>query len=112
MGCAWCAEQLKRSNNSIIHKAYKLGLNRRKTGRKPRLLFKNGYLWLSFEGGQEPLHRMIMELKIGRKLKPDEIVHHKDGNSWNNCPDNLEIVNRATHMKLHEKERDLKGRFV
>jgi len=112
MGCAYCAEQLNRSQVAVSHKASRLKLNRRKTGRKPRILIKDGYIWLSYEGGQEPLHRMIMELTVGRKITSQEIVHHKDGNSWNNNPENLEIVNRATHMKLHEKERDSKGRFV
>ena len=35
--------------------------------------------------------RIVMEEKLGRKLLPDEQVHHKDKNPLNNDPDNLEI---------------------
>ena len=48
-----------------------------------------------------PLHRYIMELHLGRKLRSDEIVHHKDGYKDNNESDNLEITNCHDHMKKH-----------
>lgn len=46
-------------------------------------------------------HRVIMERIVGRKLRSDEIVHHKDGNLRNNDPANLELTNRRDHAKLH-----------
>lgn len=53
-------------------------------------------------------HRVVAEQMIGRKLKPDEHVHHKDGNKQNNDPSNLEVMNRIEHLKLHAKERQEK----
>ena len=50
-------------------------------------------------------HRYIVEQKIGRKLKSDEIVHHIDGNKRNNDPSNLTIMSRAEHAKLHARMR-------
>jgi HNH endonuclease len=47
------------------------------------------------------LHRIIVEAKLGRFLKEDEIVHHKDGNPENNHWDNLEVMSQAEHAKQH-----------
>lgn len=52
-------------------------------------------------------HRIIAERMLGRKLRPDEVVHHIDGNKRNNAPENLMVLTRAEHAKLHA---DLKRR--
>lgn len=46
-------------------------------------------------------HKIIIEKILGRKLRKNEIVHHKDGNTQNNDFGNLEIKTRAEHMILH-----------
>ena len=47
-------------------------------------------------------HRKVMEILLGRELSSNEIVHHKDGNSDNNKPTNLELVNgKYSHLLLH-----------
>lgn len=46
-------------------------------------------------------HRLVMAEKLGRSLSSDEIVHHLDGDKQNNDPDNLVLVDRATHMRRH-----------
>lgn len=46
-------------------------------------------------------HRLVMEEKLGRLLKENELVHHLDGNTKNNNPDNLVVVSTIEHMKLH-----------
>ena len=51
-------------------------------------------------------HRFIVEKSIGRKLTPNEIVHHIDGNKRNNSLDNLMIMTRAEHARLHYRELD------
>ena len=43
-------------------------------------------------------HRLVMESKIGRLLKPNEIVHHIDGNRLNNDPTNLCLTTRGKHQ--------------
>jgi hypothetical protein len=47
-------------------------------------------------------HRVVMEEKLGRRLLPGEIVHHKDENTRNNDPDNLELLpSQSDHAKVH-----------
>lgn len=51
------------------------------------------------------MHRVIMEAKLGRKLKSNEHVHHIDGNRHNNEPQNLTVLKRIDHLRHHAKER-------
>lgn len=50
-------------------------------------------------------HRYVMMLKLGRPLSPKEQVHHKDGNTLNNSPENLEVMNASDHMRHHMSGR-------
>lgn len=36
-------------------------------------------------------HRLVMEDKLGRKLRKGENVHHLNGDRLDNAPDNLEL---------------------
>lgn len=49
--------------------------------------------------------KYLVETSIGQYLNADEVVHHIDGNPNNNKLDNLEIVNRSSHTRLHVKKR-------
>lgn len=52
------------------------------------------------------VHRTVAEQKIGRPLKPGEVVHHIDGNKENNDPENLIVISsQAEHARLHAAER-------
>lgn len=42
-------------------------------------------------------HRVKLEAKLGRKLKPSEDTDHRDHNRANNHPDNLRVVKHARH---------------
>lgn len=46
-------------------------------------------------------HRVVMENKIGRLLRKNEEVHHKNGNTHDNNPENLEIMLHGEHQKFH-----------
>ena len=46
-------------------------------------------------------HRVVVESLLGRYLSSNEIVHHVNGDKSDNRIDNLEVVSRATHARIH-----------
>lgn len=50
------------------------------------------------------VHVVAMEARIGRHILPDEVVHHIDGNRSNNENNNLALMTRAAHARLHRRE--------
>jgi hypothetical protein len=56
-------------------------------------------------------YRGVMAAQIGRLLRSDEIVHHKDEDVTNDDPSNLEIVTRAEHLAMH-REVVQRGRML
>jgi hypothetical protein len=46
-------------------------------------------------------HRLVAEKKLGRYIKPNEIVHHINHNKLDNRPENLEVVSRSEHVHNH-----------
>ncbi len=56
---------------------------------------------IGFDGNIVYIHREVMEQKLGRKLKPGELVHHED--KLNNDPNNLEVSDKSNHAKYHYK---------
>lgn len=56
--------------------------------------------------GLYPLHRVLMENKLGRLLSYNELVHHKDGNKSNDSIENLDVISRGDHTVLHMMRGD------
>lgn len=50
-------------------------------------------------------HDLVMECVIGRHLKENEIVHHKNKIRNDNRIENLEIMDFREHARMHSKER-------
>jgi len=47
------------------------------------------------------VHRVVMEERIGRKLRPAECVHHVNHDRSDNRIQNLQLMSRSEHTALH-----------
>ena len=99
-----------------------------KTGRQlgreyKRQIDKDGYVrlygaWHPYCDGRLMIaeHVMVMELHVGRRLLSTEVVHHINGNRQDNRLENLELMTRSEHSRLHGKKqqakRDSRGRYA
>jgi len=63
---------------------------------------------VSIDDDNVAFHRWVKEQTLDRPLTPDDVVHHVDEDRLNNDPDNLVILTRAEHARLHRTGK--KGR--
>lgn len=118
------SEYMNRSISSIQHKAARLGL---KKDRDALALYKSqicGEKSPSWKGGKKINkkghvlvldkksphaesngyileHRKVMIDFLGRPLSDNEVVHHINGDKTDNRIENLELMDRGEHTRLH-----------
>lgn len=59
-----------------------------------------------------PVHDVIVEQRIGRRLMPNEIVHHDNEVRHDNSDKNLILMTRADHTALHRRREAAKRKSI
>lgn len=76
------------------------GIGARGTSLKP-----SGYIEITTGANKgRSQHVVVMEASVGRRIRSDEVVHHKDHNRANNELSNLQLMTRSEHSRLHRLE--------
>lgn len=61
------------------------------------------YVMVDVGGRRLYAHRILVQRWLGRKLIPNEVVHHVDNDGTNNRPSNLQVTTRRKHSKAHAR---------
>lgn len=59
------------------------------------------YRGIKVNGKKIDYHRHIMQEHLGRELSRNEVVHHINGNKHDNRIENLKVMTRGEHARLH-----------
>ncbi len=59
------------------------------------------YCYIIGGGRKIPEHRFVMEQYLNRPLNRGEEVHHINGNTLDNRPENLYVIDKKNHSRLH-----------
>lgn len=54
-------------------------------------------------------HVLVMGCIVGRHIRDDEVVHHKNHLRWDNRASNLQLMTKKEHMSMHTTERQHNG---
>jgi hypothetical protein len=99
-----------RGKHRHFHEQWRLNISASARARADRnargvSLKPSGYLeYTRGEHKGRAVHVVLMETHIGRRLEPNEVVHHIDHNRANNDLSNLQLMTRSEHSALHGKE--------
>ncbi len=62
------------------------------------------YAAVKYQGKKRDVHRLMMEQHLGRKLKRNEVVHHKDEDKKHNVVENFKVLPLSRHSRDHGRK--------
>jgi HNH endonuclease len=54
---------------------------------------------------------LVVKERIGRSIRPNEVVHHRNGNKQDDRPANLQVMTKGEHQRLHTRIRKRLGAY-
>jgi hypothetical protein len=109
------AELLRRSKQAVSAQRARRGLYRYRRGDGDgKYLDADGYFKI-YDGDGRRLfyHRVVAERMLGRKLKPEERIHHINFDKTNNREENLYVCrDRSHHFRVHFQGLEILGELV
>lgn len=95
-------DEVSRGERLMQSSVYSMTVTRkRNSGDKTYLAVKPHNNW---KEKTEYLHRIAAEF-FGHDLTGDVVVHHRDDDTFNNLPTNLEVLPRGEHSKLTDRSK-------
>jgi len=71
----------------------------------PDAIYLDAGGYLRYHDSDRLVHRAVVGQKLGRRLRPLEVVHHRDRNKQNNHPGNLWVFKaQAAHDAQHRRD--------
>jgi len=82
------------------------------SGRRRSKVYTDKKGYKRYRDSNNTVHRHVAERKLGRKLKPKEVVHHKNRDKQDNRRNNLEVFrNQKKHDRAHRQNKKKYGRW-